>query len=169
MNPSKKIIVVGVGNPLRRDDGIGPKIINKLRRGASLPRSSVVISPFVDFFDAGTDALLLIDAIERYDLAIIIDAVDMNAVPGTVKLFTPDEAKINIKNDVLSTHGFGLAEVIKLFELLEIPTEIKILGIQPQDISYCEGLTDVVKNKIPEILEIINNVVECTHRCVLTE
>lgn len=157
---SQKIIVVGVGNPLRHDDGIGPEIIRHLSCNSSM----CCAKNKVDFFDAGTDALILIDAIERYNHAVIIDAVEMNAIPGTVKLFSPHEAKIKIKNDVLSTHGFGLAEVLKLFELLEISTKIKIIGIQPKDISQGLGLTEIIREKIPEILEIINCTIGHTHQ-----
>lgn len=163
---SQKIIIVGVGNLLRHDDGIGPVIINKFRRrGAVLAPNEAsraqndFLKNNIDFFDAKTDPLILIDAIERYKTAIIIDAVDMQEAPGTIKVFSPDEAKIKIKSDVLSTHGFGLAEVIHLIYLLEIPTEIKIVGIQPEDISIGEGLSEVVKNIVPEIITIINEII----------
>jgi len=144
LNP--KTLVIGVGNPFRHDDGIGPAIIKILQ----IEDNQAFI-----LVDGGTDGLALLDQLTGYKKAIIVDAVQMMAKPGTVKLFTPAEAKINIKSDVLSTHGFGLAEMLKLADELGIKTEIKIIGIQPKDISFGEGLSDEIKEQIPEILKLI--------------
>lgn len=176
----KKTLIVGVGNILRHDDGIGSAIIKYLLNKGE------ILSPCLEVFDAGTDSLNLLDAIERYDQAIIIDAVSMNALPGTVKIFMPHEAKIKIKSDVLysqqsgipasnvsnaskcsnnlenlnaksiSTHGIGLAEVLSLLDVLDIKTKVHIIGIQPQDISFGEGLSEIVKSKISEVVLKIN-------------
>lgn len=143
MTPNN-FLILGVGNLLRRDDGVGLTAI-KLLRQKNLSN--------VDLVDGGVDGLGLIDVIKKYPHALIIDAVDMQLTPGSVKLFAANEAKINIKNDALSTHGFGVAEVIGLLEKLGCKTEIKIIGIQPQDISFGEGLTEVVAASLPEIIE----------------
>jgi hydrogenase maturation protease len=143
---NSKILVIGVGNPLRRDDGIGSAIIKMLQ--AEDNQSFVLV-------DGGTDGLALLDQLMGYEEAIIVDAVQMMANPGIVRSFTPEEAKINIKSDVLSTHGFGLAEMLNLMEKLNIKTKITIIGIQPKDINFGEGLSNEVKNQIPEILNLI--------------
>lgn len=143
-----KILVMGVGNTFRLDDGIGCEIIKILR----LENISNAV-----FIDGGTDGLSLLDQISEYSRVIIIDAVKMQEQPGVIKVFTPDEAKIKIKNDVLSTHGFGLAEVLRLVEKLNIKSNIIIIGIQPKDIGFGEGLSDELKNQIPKILELIKN------------
>jgi hydrogenase maturation protease len=141
-----KILVIGVGNPLRSDDGIGPAIIKILQTENNQDFALV---------DGGTDGLALLDQLAEYEKAIIIDAVEMLETPGVVKSFTPAEAKIKIKSDVLSTHGFGLAEMLKLVDELNIKTKIKIIGIQPQNIDFGEGLSDKIKNQISQILKLI--------------
>lgn len=143
---NKKLLILGVGNTFRRDDGVGIKAIELLWQ-ENLPN--------VDLIDGGIDGLGLIDTIKQYQRAIIIDAVDMQLMPGAVKSFDAAEAKIKIKNDALSTHGFGLAEVIGLLEKLGCKTVIKIVGIQPQDISFGEGLTEQVKASLSEIVELV--------------
>lgn len=145
MNKSD-ILVIGVGNPFRRDDGIGPEIIRRLSERHNLN---------CDIYDGGTDGLALLDKLQEYKSAIIIDAVNMSAEPGTVHVFTPEEAIIKINSDTLSTHGYGIAEVIKLMEELHIKTKLKIIGIQPEDISFGEGLTEKIKSKIQDILDIV--------------
>ncbi|MCK4870398.1 MAG: hydrogenase maturation protease [Gammaproteobacteria bacterium] len=141
-----KILVLGVGNIIRRDDGIGPRVIEKLKKQGQLN---------VDPVDGGTDGLALLDLIANYDKAIIVDAVDMRLAPGTIKQFSPQDAKINITHDALSTHGFGLAEVISFMEELEMKTELTIIGVQPEDITFGEGLTEKVQPALGEVLNII--------------
>jgi len=143
-----KFMILGVGNSLRHDDGIGVAAI-KLLQQENLSN--------VDLIDGGVDGLGLIDVIKKYPRALIIDAVDMKLVPGAVKLFSAHDAKIKIKNDALSTHGFGLAQTLGLLEKLGCKTEIKIIGIQPQDVSFGEGLTEVVAASIQEVIKLVRN------------
>jgi hydrogenase maturation protease len=138
--------IIGVGNPLRHDDGFGPKIIEILRQQPNLD---------ADLHDGGTDGLALLDVIAQYQQVIIIDAVNMNAPSGTLRSFSPDEARLKIHADTLSTHGFGIAEVVRLMQELAIKTDLTIIGIQPEDISFGEGLSAVVAAKIPEVLGMV--------------
>lgn len=141
-----KILVVGVGNPYRSDDGIGAEIIKILQ---------LENNPDFVLVDGGTDGLALFDKVVEYEQVIIIDAVQMLEAPGVVKQFSPAEARLKVKSDVLSTHGFGLADMLKLVEQFGIKSEIKIIGIQPKDVSFGEGLSDAVKKQIPHILQLI--------------
>lgn len=150
ISPKSQFLILGVGNPFRHDDGVGPAIIKHLK---TLNLSEV------DLLDGGTDGLALIDEIAKYQQAIIIDAVNMNAPPGTVRFFNPKEVRINIKHDALSTHGFGIAEVLKLIEELNIPTRIKIIGIQPFDVSFGEGLSNQVDKQMGSVLYLIKKFV----------
>lgn len=156
-----KILILGVGNTLRRDDGIGPRVIEGVKSSLSKTGSIKNASGIVDSedltpvaIDGGIDGLSLIDVIQQYSHAIIIDAVDMGAAPATIRVFTPESAVINIRNDTLSTHGFGLAEVIKLLPELGIFTKLTIIGVQPSDVSFGEGLSDVVAAKMDTLVAL---------------
>jgi len=142
-------LILGVGNTYRKDDGVGPAIIALLQNNK---RSGV------DYLDGGVDGLALIDIISLYSKVIIIDAVDMKTPPGTVKLFSPSDVRLQIKSDALSTHGFGLAEVIKLIEQLDVKTLLQIIGIQPQDISFGEGLSEVIEKQVQRIIKLVDDV-----------
>ena len=146
MAESKRLIL-GVGNPFRRDDGIGPAVIQALQDAGGLQD--------VDLLDGGTDGFNLLDDIKGYDEVLVVDAVDMGMSPGSIRLFSPTEATMTIQADALSTHGFGLAEVIVLMETLGITTDLKILGVQVKDIAFGEGMNPEISEKIPEILEHI--------------
>jgi hydrogenase maturation protease len=150
-----KTLVLGVGNPFRRDDGIGPAVISRLKAEWRLPESHRLREPKVDLLDGGTDGLSLIDHIEGYEKVLVVDAVDMEMVPGEVRVFSPEEARLTIKADTLSTHGFGLAEVIALMEKLEMKVDMYIIGIQAKDVNFGEGMSPEVSSKIEGILKLI--------------
>lgn len=147
----KKILILGVGNPLRRDDGIGPKIIHLMEEN----KITYNLPPCTDFLDGGTDGLGLIEYLKEYKKVIIIDAVEMKLEPGEIRVFTPEEAVININSDSLSTHGFGIAELIKLAKELDINPELIIVGVQPGDVGYGEELSKIVNHKINNIIKTI--------------
>jgi hydrogenase maturation protease len=142
-----KTLVLGIGNPYRRDDGIGPAVINRLQSENGLEG--------IDLLDGGTDGLSLIDYMKGYEKVIVVDAVNMGMASGEVRVFSPEEAKLTIKADALSTHGFGLAEVIALMEKLEMNTDMRIIGIQAKDVSFGEGMSPEVSSKIEEILKLV--------------
>ena len=147
---NQNTIIAGVGNPFRRDDGFGCEVIRLLRLENN--HNFVLV-------DCGTDGLALLDRISGYAQVVIIDAVRMRELSGVIKVFSTTEAKVKIKSDVLSTHGLGLAEMLKLIEVLDIKANIKIIGIQPKDIGFGEGFSDEVKNQIPQVLNLIKQIV----------
>ena len=147
-------LILGVGNSFRRDDGIGPAVIQALQNASKLQS--------VDLLDGGTDGFSLLECIKEYDETLVVDAVDMGLAAGEIRMFSPAEAKLTIQADALSTHGFGMAEVIALMETLGIETELHILGVQVKDISFGEEMSLEVSEKIPEIIERVEEFVKKT-------
>ncbi len=154
----KETLILGVGNPLRRDDGIGPEVIRWFTESSTKKNNSYNLPSDVNLINGGTDGLGLIEYLKDYNKIIIIDAVEMGLPPGTIKVFTPDEAVISINTDSLSTHGFGIAELIKLAKELDINPELVIVGVQPGDLSYGENLSATVKSNFHELLETISKI-----------
>jgi hydrogenase maturation protease len=148
----KKILVVGAGNPLRRDDGVGPYIINRIRK---MDHGHKKQHHTVKYIDVGTDGLVLFDMMQHATHTLLVDAVHMNTSPGTIKIFKPEDAKINIYDDSLSTHTLGLATLIHLLEQFKVATSLKIIGIQPVDITLGEGLTPLIQTKVNDLLHIV--------------
>ena len=141
-----KTLVLGIGNSFRRDDGVGPAVINRLNAEADLED--------IDVLDGGTDGISLLEYLKGYEKALIIDAVDMGMEPGEVRVFSPDEARL-IRADALSTHGIGLAEVIGMMKILNIEVELRIIGIQAKDVTFGEGLSPELSSNIETILELV--------------
>lgn len=145
--PANKTLILGVGNPFRRDDGIGPAVLQHLQAENTLEG--------IDLLDGGTDGFSLLEYIKGYEHVLVIDAVDMGMPPGEIRMFSPDEAKLTIQTDALSTHGFGLAEVLGLMETLGIETNLQIIGIQVKDIRLGEGMSPEVLSKVEDICELV--------------
>lgn len=152
VSPEQNILILGVGNPFRRDDGIGPAVIRRLQSENSLQQ--------VDLLDGGIDGFALLDQIKLYEKVLIVDAVDMGLKPGEIRIFSPAEAKMTIRTDALSTHGFGLAETLAFMETLEISTDVRILGIQAKDIGFGEDMTPEIHSQLDAIIETISTQLE---------
>ncbi len=144
-------LILGAGNPLRRDDGIGPAVIRSL--AAEKERGN--IPPSINLLDGGTDGLGLIEYFKEYKRVILIDAVEMGMPPGSIKVFTPDEILFHTGADSLSTHGFGLPELVTLARNLEILPDLTIVGIQPESIDFSIGLSPPVSAALEELTDSI--------------
>ncbi len=142
-----------VGNPLYGDDGVGKAVLDTLQKLPEYKNAT--------FFDAGTDALSLIDHCSKDGFNVIIDAAKMGKSPGEVIAIPPDKAKLIIQWDHLSIHGFGLAETFRMAEQIGLlPEKLLIIGIEPEDIKINIGLSETVVNAIPKAINLINREVK---------
>ena len=144
----KHVLILGLGNPLLGDEGIGVRAVEELK-GLDLPDGVTVV-------EGGTAGLGLIGLMERYQQVIIVDAADMGHPPGRVVRFTPLEVQFKTAEAPLSLHQIGLGEVLALAEALEVaPAELVIIGIQPSRVEVGAGLSPEVEGAIPQIIRII--------------
>jgi hydrogenase maturation protease len=144
----KRVLILGLGNPLLGDEGIGVRVVEELK-GRELPDGVAVI-------EGGTAGLGLIGLMEGYQQVIIVDAADMGYPPGRVVRFTPSEAQFKTAEAPLSLHQIGLGEVLALAKALEVaPAELVIIGIQPSQMEGGAGLSPEVERAIPQIIRII--------------
>ena len=147
-NEMERILILGLGNPLLGDEGIGVWVVEELK-GLELPDGVVVV-------EGGTTGLGLIGLMEGYERVIIVDAADMGHPPGRVVRFTPLEVQLKTAEAPLSLHQIGLEEVLALAEALEVaPAELVIIGIQPSQVEVGAGLSPEVERAIPQIIRII--------------
>ncbi len=146
-------LVLGLGNPLRGDDGIGPRVVEALlRRG--LPEG-------VEALDAGSAGLELLNLLDGPQRVIVIDAADVGLAPGQFARFTPDEAHLFAAADTTSFHQAGLAEVLALARALDRPLpELVIFGVQPASMEWGEGLSPAVEGVVTRVVEALQNELE---------
>lgn len=144
----RKIVVIGVGNLLLKDEGAGIHVLQALEK-KNLP-------PGVQLFDGGVSGIGLLDFFQGASKALLIDAADMNRKPGTVLRFTPEDLRAQAQEIKFSVHDIGVAEVLELAKALgQSPEEVVIIGIQPKEIDWGTDLTPEVQASIPEVLQII--------------
>lgn len=117
-----KILVMGVGNPLMSDDGVGPRVVELLLAGYSFPEN-------VEVIDAGTMSYMIIDLLRGIDRLVIIDALRETDFPaGTVLKLTPEE--IAPHQMPHSMHDVSLVNVLQSASLLGPVPEAVAIGVQ---------------------------------------
>lgn len=138
-----KIAVIGLGNSLRRDDGIGVIILESLFNHYQRPG--------VAYLDFGVASFDLIHRLQDYGKALLIDGISADLPAGALKIFSLEQAGFLIKGKALSSHEFNLKDIFKLTRDLGIMTEIYVAGIQVEDTGFGEFLSGPLKERLPEI------------------
>jgi len=142
-----KILVLGVGNILLSDEGIGVRVIEELKRRYTLP-------PNVEAIDGGTASLQLLWQIEEADYLIVVDAADGGASPGTVFRFTRQESHFALPQKA-SLHQVGLLEVLSLAEMHKRCPPTVIIGVQPKKLAPGLSLSPELEASIPRAIELV--------------
>jgi hydrogenase maturation protease len=146
----KKVLVLGIGNYLMGDEGVGVHVIHAL--------SKTELPEFVDIMDGGTGSFDLMPIIARYPLVIFIDATMDMKKPGTINVLYPKFAKDFPV--VLSAHDVGLKDMIDALEFKgELPKIILLTITIRQMIPMTIELTQEVKAVIPDVVNKIKEIV----------
>lgn len=141
-------LVLGLGNTIMSDDGIGPKVIDQLQQGDALPED-------VALLDGGTLGLDLLPHLEGVQRLIIVDAVDIGKAPGTVVRLTGDEVPIALETK-LSPHQMGMKDLLAVARLMgQLPEEIVLIGVQPACLEMDTELTPLVAAALPTLLAMV--------------
>jgi hydrogenase maturation protease len=141
-----RIVVIGVGNLLLKDEGIGIHILKVLQE-MDLP-------PDIKLIDGGTSPDLI--AYTRAgDKMIIIDAAKAGGQAGAIYRFKPEDLAKR-KGTLTSAHEMGVVENLKLMAMTgNEPREIIIIGIEPKDINWGTELSPEIQAKLPGIIKVI--------------
>jgi hydrogenase maturation protease len=145
----RPVVVLGLGNPLMGDEGIGVYLVERLE-------SSAGDYPSVEFLDAGTGGLSVLHHIEGRCKAILIDCAFMDEEPGAIRRFTPEEVRSRKVLAHQSLHEADLMRVIEIARQLDqAPEEIVIFGIQPQRVELGQGLSPALIERIDEYISLV--------------
>jgi len=150
----KNVVVLGLGNLLMSDEGIGVRLVQQLCRSADEFTA-------VDFVDAGTGGFTILHRIQGKGKAIVIDCACMGEPPGTIKKFTPSEVVSTRTITDLSSHGADLLGIIDLAcQIDQCPDEIIIFGIEPQVVKPGCELSKILADKFDEYVTMIRRELE---------
>jgi len=144
----KKTVVLGVGNELFRDEGVGVHAVRILQ--AKLPSSGSNI----EAIDGGTspDIWPLIDGADKL---IIVDAVKGGCEPGTIYRFTPQQIAAD-RGLITSVHQMGILENLSRMELVGgKPEETVIIGVEPAELEPGLELSAKLQERMPKIIQTV--------------
>jgi hydrogenase maturation protease len=139
-----RIAVLGIGNPLVGDEGVGPRVAERLMERYRFPSN-------VEVMDAGTIGLGMLEIFRRTDVCVVVDAVDgTDEPPGTIVTMTPDEMA---PNQVLhSLHDMRLADVLQAADFAGVLPEVRFLGVQIERMeTLVTELTPAVEAVLPQV------------------
>ncbi len=142
--PKMGKFVVGIGNLLLRDEGIGCHVAHALER---------VSLPDVEIIDGGTCPDVL-QIVENADKLVIVDAVKGGGMPGQIYRFRPEDITLDQKR-VLSLHDVSLMDSLKLTRLWHNVGETVIVGVEPRELSWGLELSPELQEKMPQIIEAV--------------
>lgn len=148
--PRKPVVVIGLGNSLLADEGIGVRVVEDLsRRAAEFPG--------VEFLAAGTAGMAVVHAMAGRRKAVLVDCARMDEKPGTCRRFLPDDAASRKQLSGLSLHEGDLMAMIDLSRRLgEAPPDIVVFGIQPADVSMSEQLSPILEAGLAEYEQAVS-------------
>ena len=143
-----RTLVIGIGNPLQSDDGVGVHAVNLLAN-ESLPAG-------VQIEELGTPGWGLLAHMDGWQRVFVVDAVRMGQPPGTWRRFGLDEVCLVAGAGALSLHEPGLAESLELASTLGLlPDEVVLYGVEPAQVKPGEHLSPAVHRCIPDLVEHI--------------
>ena len=142
----KKTLILGLGNILLGDEGVGVRVVERLLDLYHFPEGTQVL-------DGGTLALDLLPFVEDADRMVVIDAVDMRAEPGTVVRITDDEVPTFLSVKV-SPHQMGLADILSAARLRGLsPSELVLWGVQPEAMDTTLELSPPVAAQVDVLVD----------------
>ena len=145
MTPARRHLVLGIGNTLNTDEGVGVHAVALLKEALGNPLS-------IEFLDGGTLGLNLLPLVEEAQHLVLLDAVNAGAQGGTVIELRRDEIPL-FAGVRMSQHQLTFQEVLGLAQVRgKLPAYLHLIGVQPEDLSVGVGLSVVVAKAVPRVL-----------------
>lgn len=139
------ILVLGIGNVLLTDEGIGVRALKELERRYTYPAN-------VELLDGGTAGIELLRHIRNRDFLIIIDAMKCGQEPGTVFRVEGDEVPAAFRTRI-SPHQLGLSDLLAAAMLTdELPANLVLYGVEPESIDIGLDLTETVEANVDKLV-----------------
>jgi hydrogenase maturation protease len=140
-------VVVGLGNLIHSDDGVGVHAIQRLQQDARVPSDVVLI-------DGGTQGLALLPYLSGFTRMLVLDAIEAGQAPGT--LIRLEGKACESLPGKPSVHQLGFADMMIAFRLLgDAPEEVVLLGVQPGSTEWSAELTAPVAGAVEQLTDLV--------------
>jgi hydrogenase maturation protease len=142
-----RVLVIGVGNPLMSDDGVGQRLLEALAA-----RHSALDG--VEFVDGGTLGLMLLPRVERCNALLALDAANLGGRPGELRTFEGGSFDEFVRLPRCSVHELGLRDLLDAARLTgALPARRALVGVQPERLGWGMELSPSVAAALPAALE----------------
>lgn len=151
MTPTSELLVLGLGNVLVGDDGLGAVASDQLLRRFDVPDR-------VHIVDGGTLGLTLLPLLQDCDAAIFIDAIRSGDTPPGALIRMEGDDVLPAVRQHLSVHQIGVADLLDAARLTgKYPSELVLIGLVPDNLALGTGLSAAVKGNLPALIETVLN------------
>jgi hydrogenase maturation protease len=152
-------VVIGLGNPIMADDGLGIAALERLREAWDIPAE-------VELVDGGTWGMNLLPLIEDAARVLLIDAIEIGAAPGT-EIVIPRDRLPRYLATKISPHEVDLRDVLALAELRgTLPEYTTAVGLQPARVELSTELSDVLRDRLDQlVVTVVGLLAQWGHVC----
>jgi hydrogenase maturation protease len=145
---ARRILVIGMGNVLMQDEGVGVRAVEELENRYAMPEGVTLV-------DGGTTGMELFEPMRNCDCLLVADAVNASLPPGSVVRIANDEIRAFFQTK-LSNHQLGLSDLLALLTLKgEAPRHIAIIGMVPHSLENKLGLTEEATEGLAGMVEML--------------
>jgi hydrogenase maturation protease len=141
-----KTLIVGMGNLLYRDEGIGVHVIQVMEK--------MELPGHIELLDIGTSTMDLISYLKEVKKLIVIDAMKAGGAPGTIYKCKPEDL-LPEEEGPISLHEIGLLETLNMAKKMCMEINTVVIGVEPKVFDWGMELSEEVKSKIPTIIEAV--------------
>ncbi len=161
MIPGLRVVVAGLGNEYRRDDGAGPAVVAMVGEEVGPVGGAELVGPLGEPLD-------LLGRWDGADVAIVVDALGPGTSPGAVSVVELGPADMAGSTGApASSHGIGLADVLRLATILgQAPARVLVVGIEGSDFGRGVGLSAAVATAVPDAARRVLDVIMESQPCV---
>ncbi|MCM8596864.1 HyaD/HybD family hydrogenase maturation endopeptidase [Accumulibacter sp.] len=143
-----RVLILGVGNVLLSDEGLGVRLVERLPSVCALPST-------VEVLDGGTSGMEMLEQLEDLDALILVDAIRSGRRPGTPIRLAGDEVPTFFATK-LSPHQIGMSDVLATLELLgRSPKSTVIIGLEPRSLALGTTLSREIEAAMPKLLDLV--------------
>ena len=154
--PLPRILVLGIGNILLSDEGVGVHVINRLQETFAIPDG-------IEIIDGGTMGLDLMPYFEGKTDVVVVDAICSDGEkPGTIRRFSGSDV-MTMLGERISPHQIGLSDLLACTAVdTQLHENIVLLGIVPESLDTSLDLTPTIQAKVDDLVLLLRDELEAT-------
>jgi hydrogenase maturation protease len=142
-----RVVVLGIGNIILSDEGVGVRAAEALEAGFDLPE-------YVEVIDGGTAGMELLGPLSGVDLLVVLDAIKGGGAPGSIVKLAGKEVPVFFRTK-LSPHQVSICDVLAGLEFSgDLPRDVVLIGVEPDSLELGLELTPAIAARVPEMVAL---------------